>query len=171
VTTYPIVALNDGDVLDPAWIDDITDSANDHETRIGVLESPTWIDYTLVWSASTTNPTVVTTNLKSRYQYVTSKQVAVQVRIDLTTGASKGSGSYTFNLPVAAVNSTGNGATGQWIMNDSASAVRMGQAIIETTSTTLKLFRASDGLQLASTNIAGTFTTSWLQFSIQYEVA
>ena len=39
MTTFPIVALVDGEVLDPAWILDITDTANDHQTRLETLET------------------------------------------------------------------------------------------------------------------------------------
>ncbi|HEX8106113.1 MAG TPA: hypothetical protein VF516_00230 [Kofleriaceae bacterium] len=38
MVAYPIIALNDGDILDPQWIDDITDAANDHQTRVTALE-------------------------------------------------------------------------------------------------------------------------------------
>lgn len=37
--TYPIVALVDGAVLDPAWISDVTAAANDHQTRLSSLET------------------------------------------------------------------------------------------------------------------------------------
>lgn len=36
--TFPIIALADGEELDPQWFSDITDTANDHETRIDGLE-------------------------------------------------------------------------------------------------------------------------------------
>lgn len=39
MTTYPIVALLEGEVLDPQWVEDITDSANDHEDRLDSLET------------------------------------------------------------------------------------------------------------------------------------
>lgn len=39
MTTFPIVALLEGEVLDPAWIEDITDVANDHQTRLETLET------------------------------------------------------------------------------------------------------------------------------------
>lgn len=38
MTTFPIIALQDGEVADPAWFTDITAAVNDHETRIGVVE-------------------------------------------------------------------------------------------------------------------------------------
>jgi len=36
---YPIVALAEGEQLDPDWIADITEAANDHETRVDTLET------------------------------------------------------------------------------------------------------------------------------------
>lgn len=38
MTTFPITTLGDGEVADPQWFADITDTANDHETRLGVVE-------------------------------------------------------------------------------------------------------------------------------------
>lgn len=54
MVAYPIVALNDGDVLDPDWIADVTDSANDHETRISTLEGVDLTPLWTVWSATAT---------------------------------------------------------------------------------------------------------------------
>jgi len=39
MTTYPIVALGEGDVTDPAWFADITAAVNDHQTRVTSLET------------------------------------------------------------------------------------------------------------------------------------
>lgn len=39
MTTFPIIALADGVVLDPQWIADVTAAVNDHETRVDTLES------------------------------------------------------------------------------------------------------------------------------------
>ena len=36
--TFPIITLGDGEVADPQWFSDITDTANDHETRLNTLE-------------------------------------------------------------------------------------------------------------------------------------
>jgi hypothetical protein len=168
--TYPIVEPTEGTELDPDWGSDITESANDHETRLGTLESPEWIDFTCTWSADTTAPTLSNTTRFARYYYVNSKQIQVVVRYEMGAGSAEGSGGYTFSLPVAAVSTTGKGATGIWIMNDSGASIRLGAAIIETTTTTLKLFTTT-GAQLSSTVLTGTFTTSWLQFTITYEVA
>lgn len=170
MVTYPIVALNDGEVAAPAWFADITDAANDHETRLSALESPEWLDFTCNWTADTTNPTLANMVTYSRYHYVNTKQVQVVVRFEIGSGSSKGTGGYRFSLPVAAVNTTGKGATGVWICNDSGASIRMGSAIIETTTTTLKLFTTT-GAQLGSTILTGTFVGSWLQFTITYEVA
>jgi len=170
--TYPIVTLGEGEELDPDWVADVTESANDHETRLGTLESPDWIDYTCTWSASTTPPTLNNTTRYNRYYYVNRKQITVVCRFEMGATSTEGVGTYTFSLPVAAVNTTGKGATGTWIMNDSGAAIRTGVAIIETTTTTLKLFTGtSPSAQLGDTVLTGTFATSWLQFTITYEIA
>lgn len=56
MTTYPIVAPEEGDLLDPAWGTDITDSANDHQDRVTELEAGTYIgeDVELATSAAST---------------------------------------------------------------------------------------------------------------------
>src|SRR5262245_17030734 len=38
MTTFPILALADGEVLDPQWIADITAAVNDHENRVDAIE-------------------------------------------------------------------------------------------------------------------------------------
>lgn len=168
--TYPIVAPVEGGELDPDWGDDITEAVNDHQTRISSLETPEWLDFTCNWTADTTSPTLANMVTYSRYHYVNTKQVQVVVRFEIGSGSSKGVGGYRFSLPVAAVNTTGKGATGVWICNDSGASIRLGAAIIETTTTTLKLFTTT-GAQLGSTILTGTFVGSWLQFTITYEVA
>lgn len=39
MTTFPIVALGEGEAADPQWFEDITNAVNDHETRVDALES------------------------------------------------------------------------------------------------------------------------------------
>lgn len=39
MTTYPITSPTEGTALDPVWGDDITDSVNDHQTRLETLET------------------------------------------------------------------------------------------------------------------------------------
>lgn len=60
MTTFPIIALSDGEVADPAWFIDITDSVNDHEERIDTLESQV-----NTASASNSDPTSRTTSSTS----------------------------------------------------------------------------------------------------------
>lgn len=38
MTTFPILALADGEIADPEWFADITAAVNSHETRLGVVE-------------------------------------------------------------------------------------------------------------------------------------
>jgi len=58
MTTYPIVALGEGVVLDPDWIADVTAAANDHQTRITSLETGT-----VAQLAYTTNGTMATSTV------------------------------------------------------------------------------------------------------------
>lgn len=39
MTTFPIVALADGEIADPQWFTDITAAVNDHETRLSTVET------------------------------------------------------------------------------------------------------------------------------------
>ncbi len=50
--TFPIITLADGEPSDPQWFADITDTVNDHETRVDTLESQVSTS-----SASNTDPT------------------------------------------------------------------------------------------------------------------
>lgn len=56
MTTYPIVAPEEGDLVDPAWAVEVTDAANDHQDRVTELEAGTYIgeDVELATSASST---------------------------------------------------------------------------------------------------------------------
>lgn len=58
MTTFPIITLADGVTSDPQWFADITDVANNHETRISTLEG---IDLTPLWTVSSTTATAGTT--------------------------------------------------------------------------------------------------------------
>lgn len=41
--TYPIISPVLGELGDPAWAADITEAANDHEDRVGVLETGSYV--------------------------------------------------------------------------------------------------------------------------------
>lgn len=60
MTTYPIVALGDGEVSDPQWFEDITDAVNDHQTRVSALESQ--VSTASVTNADTTARTTTSTS-------------------------------------------------------------------------------------------------------------
>lgn len=62
MTTFPIIALGDGEVSDPAWFTDITDAVNDHETRVDALESQVSTS-----SASNTDPTTSRTTTSTSF--------------------------------------------------------------------------------------------------------
>lgn len=62
MTTFPIITLADGVVSDPQWFADITDVANDHESRIGALEG---VDLIPVWTVSSTTATAGVTTTET----------------------------------------------------------------------------------------------------------
>lgn len=43
MVSYPIIAPEEGDELDPQWGTDVTDAANDHEDRVTELEAGSYI--------------------------------------------------------------------------------------------------------------------------------
>jgi hypothetical protein len=55
MVAFPILALLDGEVSDPQWFLDITDTVNNHETRVSTLEG---IDRTPQWTVSSTSASV-----------------------------------------------------------------------------------------------------------------
>jgi hypothetical protein len=63
--TFPIISLLNGEVADPAWFVNITESVNDHESRIDTLESQVSassasnVDTTTRTTASTTYTTTL----------------------------------------------------------------------------------------------------------------
>jgi len=60
--TYPIVTLGDGTVSDAAWFANITDSANDHETRLSAAEATIATS-----SASNVDPTTTRTTTSTSF--------------------------------------------------------------------------------------------------------
>lgn len=108
MVAYPIVALADGDQLDPAWIADVTDAANDHQTRISVLEG---VDLTPLWTVSsisastgaTTTETVFATAPSSTYRAHT----AYRIEISGLGRRTVGTGATALGLQVRDTNTAG----------------------------------------------------------------
>lgn len=64
MTTFPIIALGDGDVSDGAWFADITAAVNDHETRLSAAEATiatSSVSITDATSRTTTSTTFTST--------------------------------------------------------------------------------------------------------------
>lgn len=100
MTTYPIVAIADGEVLDPQWIADVTDSIN-------ALVAPGWTDWSssYVITGTTTSPTLGNSTVSAFYRYSSSSDVIdYKSRIIIGSTFSAGSGQYSWNLPVVSVN-------------------------------------------------------------------
>jgi len=136
-----------------------------------LLPSGDWTDYsgTFAWTASTTNPTIGNGTIVARWSYNHAHEVTVNVKIACGSTSTKGTGNYSFSLPVAATAADAKGATGSMWINDSGSAVRP-SVVIANTTTTVQAYFGSNGNQLASTTLLGTFTTTSLSFSFTYEV-
>lgn len=108
MVAFPIVALNDGDVLAESWITDITDAVNDHETRVSTLEgidrSPIWTVFSATASTSgTTTETVFATAPSSTYKAHT----AYRIEISCYGHRSVGTGATTETFQVRDTNTSG----------------------------------------------------------------
>lgn len=126
MTTFPIVALLDGEVAAPAWFGDITDAVNDHETRVSALEQTTnaQVSYT-------TNGTMAT-----------STGVGTEVAMTAWTGGA--SPTHVFKAGwVHELNIQGAGA-------DAGTALQAGRIIIKVR----KGVNTTSGQQLASLSMA-----------------
>lgn len=123
MVAYPIVALADGDVLDPDWIADVTDAANDHQTRIATLEGVDLTPLWTVWSASATAATnttelVIGTAPSSTFRAHTAYRVdfrflgrsntaATTMNISLRDTNVAGTLRMNFSMPVSNTGNTG----------------------------------------------------------------
>jgi hypothetical protein len=122
MVAFPIVALADGDVLDPDWIADITAAANNHETRVAALEG---VDLTPLWTVQSTTATanivaetVVATAPSSTYRAHTAYRVDFRFLGRSNTGVSTlnvnmhdtnvaGTARMSFSMPVVNTGNTG----------------------------------------------------------------
>lgn len=100
-----------------------------------------WTSYTPTWAATTTNPVLGFGGiLNGRYKQL-GKTVVLEIALTQgSAGASQGSGTYSFSLPV-----TANGATASYlgqfsILNNAATSRFIGQAVILTGGTVMNLF-------------------------------
>lgn len=152
------------------WVPNHTPTAAELE-QVLVVARGVWTTYTPTWSGSVSNPTIGNGTITGSYAYLSANTVMALIRIDVGSTSTKGSGNYTFSLPVAAISSTANGANGTGLINDSGSALRAGISVVETTSTTLKIFLTATGSQFASASLLGTFSGSWIQATLVYQVA
>lgn len=104
MTTYPIVALADGEITDPAWFADITAAVNDHQTRTSALETATFkplykrrtSDLTRTSTSLAADDTLFLTALTANVEYdiycqilaKSASSVSYQVDFSLPSGAS-----------------------------------------------------------------------------------
>lgn len=166
MVTFPIVALNDGEVAAPEWFADITDAVNDHETRLSALELPSWTSYTPAWTGG--SPAIGNGTLAGRYRRVTDTNIVVcEVRLIAGSTTTFGSSFWSFSLPFnAAANSilftsgVGN------IYDVSALTRRNVSAMIDTATTII--------LNSSSGTVGPTTPFTWangdeLRVTIEYE--
>jgi hypothetical protein len=93
MVAYPIITLADGVVTDPQWFADVTDAANDHQTRLsnleGVTREPIWTIFSTSDSAGGTGTeTVFATGPSSTYKAHTAYRIEISGYAVRTAGAS-----------------------------------------------------------------------------------
>lgn len=112
MVAFPIVALNDGDVVAESWVTDITDAVNDHETRVSTLEgidrSPIWTVWSATATAGATAETVFATAPSSTYKAHT----AYRIEISGYGHRSVGAGSVLQTFQVRDTNVSGTSRMG-----------------------------------------------------------
>lgn len=167
--TYPIVALLDGEVLDPEWIADITESANthettlaDHESRLDTLEAGAWSD----WTPTLTNLTQGNGTVLARYRQF-GKTVHYKFRFTLGSTSAVGT-SPRFTLPVAPVNSAPNDYTGSMpmgvvVLTDTGTTNRWGYIQLSSGSTVDIIAFSTTG---TSVGITATSPHTWASTDI-----
>lgn len=134
--------------------------------------SPGWIDYssTFTLTATTTNPTRGNSTYAARYHYPSSGDlIHVQIRIDIGSTFSAGSGVYRFLLPTSA--NTNDTSIGAGYILDTGTANR---SVIVRRETTTQVSIYLNGALTAITD-AGS-GTAWatgdiIQFAFTYQPA
>jgi hypothetical protein len=139
------------------------------------LDIGTWIDYgptgtnAFAWTATTTNPTIANATVVARYMYLNKHTVEVAISVKPAAGDTKGSGSYTFTLPVTARDAVAGGAVGSTWINDSGVAFRTG-SVVAADSTHMSLWLNGAVAQVGSATLTGTFAGSEVRIGFTYEV-
>lgn len=145
--TYPIVSPEEGDLVDPTWAADITESANDHEDRIDLLVAPGWTDFSssVTWTSTGTQPAFGTTTKVAAYRRLSGSDVVDYYWKFTFATATFGTGSYSILLPVTAHANVVNMAIGQAYSLDSGTQEFSGIVKCQTT-TTVTIIVPSGGL-------------------------
>lgn len=128
-----------------------------------------WLTYTPTFTASTTNPTVGNGSLTGRYIYLNKHTVQAIFKFVGGSTSTKGSGAYTFSLPITAAASDGNGAVGSLRALDAGVATRVGVVSLVSSTTVQGSFH-NDGSAFSASDLTGTFNGCTIYFSLVYEV-
>jgi hypothetical protein len=169
MTTYPILTLEDGEVADPAWFADITDSANDHEDRLGALEGVAWVSYTPAWTTSGTAPTLGNATLTGRYRQPPGTGLVIaEVQFIFGSTSAAGTGEFRFSLPLDADATATSYSVGPAWLLDSGVTERSGTVRV-LTSTTASLISPTGPV---AQTVPWTWNTSdQIRFQITYDAA
>src|SRR5687767_10026227 len=171
MTTYPILTLEDGEVADPAWFADITDSANDHEDRLGALEGVAWVSYTPAWTTSGSAPTLGNGTLTGRYRQPPGTGLVIaEVQFIVGSTSNIGTGEFRFSLPLDADTTATSFSVGPAWLLDSGVTERCG---------TVRVLSATTVTVISPTGPCGG-TTPWggswntndqIRFQVTYDAA
>jgi hypothetical protein len=168
--TFPIITLSDGEEADPLWFSDITDTVNDHETRVAALESVAWTSYTPVWTSTGTAPVIgANGTLTGRYREPPGTGLIVcEVAFIAGAATTFGTGEYRFTLPLtAAATATSYSIGAAWLL-DSGITERSG-AVRVLSSTTVTVVSPTGA-------VAQTVPWTWnvndqIRFQVTYDAA
>lgn len=137
----PITAPVDGDPIDPAWAQLITDAVNSAVTTLGTLTGA-WTSFsgTFTLTASSVNPSLGNSTVTARQRTI-GKTVDIDITIVIGSTFSAGTGDYRFSIPVTLRSST-QGA-GACYVQDLGTAHKGGGTVFPQSTTTLQVANPS----------------------------
>lgn len=152
------------------WNPDHAPTAAELEQVLAVIRG-TWTTYTPSWTGSSVNPAIGNGTITGRYCYLNATTIKVIVKLVFGSTSTKGTGGWRISLPLTAADSAGFGAVGQWLANDSGSALRGGGVTFISTTTVEFWYDGAPGAVGSTGPFAGTFSSSNLYFSLDYQIA
>lgn len=132
-----------------------------------------WESFTPSWSSSGTQPAIGNGSLTGKYCQI-QKLVVAQIRLQIGSTTTIGSGTYRFNYPVTATNVFSYAALGTCAMWDNSVSQNFVATVVTNGSSTTNFQMAVTGA--GGTDVAATVPFTWaandrLSVEIVYEAA